>query len=125
MTQLQLLTDWYGIILNVICWSSFVFPILLATYWPWHESDWGKVLISLDLCVGLAVLSSTIRHDWGFPSSLFYESAWLTVLSLTAIPVIGIWRGVMIWRKQRQAALAELVREVEQEPSEPTQEWER
>ena len=117
MTQLQLLTDWNGVIINIICWTSFVIPIALATYWPWHESDWGKILISLDICVGLAVLGATIQHDWGYPSYLFYEFAWLSTLSLTAIPVIGIWRAVMIWRKQRTAALEELEATAEEELS--------
>lgn len=117
MTQLQLLMDWNGIVLNVICWTSFIIPAVLATFWPWHESDWGKILISLDVCVGLAVLPSTIKHDWGFPPYLFYEFAWLSTLSLTAIPIIGIWRAVMIWRKQHTAALSELEETVEHEPT--------
>jgi hypothetical protein len=106
VTQLQLLADWNGVIINIICWTSFVFPAALATFWPWHESDWGKILVSLDLCIGLSVLGVTIQHDWGYPHFLMYEFGWLSTLSLTAIPIIGIWRAVMIWRKQRAAVAA-------------------
>lgn len=117
MTQLSLIVDLDFIGLNIICWTSIAFPLIIATFWPWWESDWGRNLVSKVACLGLAVVGTVIKHDWGFPQRFFYEFAWLQALSLNLVAPILIWRIVLIWRKQRSAVEDEMLAEFKRKRS--------
>jgi hypothetical protein len=103
VTQEQFLMDAAAWIINIIFWSGLVSPILVGTFWPWRESHWGQNIMSFDICVSLALLGSVIKHDWGFPGSWLLGFEWLELVSLSCIPVIIVWRTVMIWKRQRNA----------------------
>lgn len=116
MTQLQLLQDWSGWLLNIITWSSFAFPVVTRLFWNWIESWWGRNLVAFELCLGLGFIGATMQHDWHIPSAshggMFYFFAWLQTASLSFVPVITLWRTILIWKRQRTGAIAQLAEDI-------------
>lgn len=105
MTQLEFLKDWAAIAINVIVWGGLAYPAILRLFWPWHQHWWGRNFVATEVCTALALLGAVVYHDWRPLAHLLFGFYWLQNLSFTAIPIILIWRGVIMFRIQR--ALAE------------------
>lgn len=111
MTQLQLLTDWSGIVLNVAFWVSFALPLLTLTFWRWYETSFGRNLMALDVCIGLGLLGAVLEHDWGLTRHFYLLFGWIAVTSIMLIPFILIHRTWITFKRQRSGAIADLTRE--------------
>lgn len=106
---------------NLINWGAnvaflvpFLFPFYIRLIWAWHKDEWGWNIVTLDMAVSIALLPSFVHRVIGVNvnTALF---AWIVAGSIWAIPIIVIWRSVMIWRKQRHANLVQPAEEEEEE----------
>lgn len=114
MTQLQVLIDLSRIALNVIFWSCVAFP-LIGIFWPWWRSSWGWNIVSLEIALALAVMGSVLQIDFGLRSDHLLSFFWITTASLCLVPVIVVWRAVMILREQYHEARRDLIHEAERQ----------
>ena len=120
MTQLEFLHDWLSIVVNVVCWTSLAFPIVTASFWPWWQSHWSQNVVIYEICIGLATLGTTVAHDWGLPAHSLLAFYWLMAISLTLIPVIVIWRTLILFRSQRSGAEPGIRERIRKQRSERT-----
>lgn len=117
MTQLQLITDlliWGG---GFLFWVSGAFPVVVSVIWPWWQSWWGRNIVSLDVAIALALLPSTLYHQFGVMPST-YLFGWITVGALFGAGIVVAWRTVLIFRTQlaeyRDAQLEEYRNQMEE-----------
>jgi hypothetical protein len=101
MTQEQLAIDLINWGVDVAFLVPFLFPAYIRLIWAWEKDEWGWNIILLDLAVSLAILPTFVHRVAGvrFSTPVFL---WLEAASLWFIPMIIVWRSVMIWRKQRR-----------------------
>lgn len=111
MTQGQLLIDLINDAVAVALPVAILFPLIglprfvagrfkIQGYWPWYHSTWGWNLVVFDLIIGLAVLPAWLHRILGLnPATLYFE--WIEVVSLWSIPIVILWRAILIWRAQR------------------------
>lgn len=102
MTQEQLLAEVGGVLANVTFFTSLLFPVVTAFFWPWWASAWGRNIVSLELGIAVTLLPAVLYRDFGTDSLAL---RWVQVAALATVPLIVIWRVVMIWRAQRAGAL--------------------
>lgn len=116
MTQIQLLIDASEWILNIITWLSLSFPVVVFFFWNWIESWWGRNIVAFEVCLGFATLRATTKIDWNIPAAthgpLFYFLSWLQTAALAFVPVIIVWRIVLIWKRQRAGAIARIAEDI-------------
>lgn len=101
MTQEQLIADLVNWGINAAFLFPFLFPAVVRLYWAWEKSDWGWNIVALDLAVALALLPIFVNHVFNV-SVTGYFFGWLEVSSIWLIPVIIVWRMIIIWRNQRR-----------------------
>ena len=104
MTQAQFLADASEWVVQGAFWCSLAFIAWYSILAPWWRSSVGRAIIALDTAIALATLPSTIGLIFGAEvvASRFFQ--WLTVCAFACIPVITIWRCVIVWRLQRHGA---------------------
>jgi hypothetical protein len=95
------------IILDLLNWGvnaaflvPFLFPLVIRTIWAWEKDEWGWNIICLDLCVASALLPSFV-HKMFQVNIATYFFGWFQVASIWLVPVIIIWRALLIFQKQR------------------------
>jgi len=104
MTQAQFLSDVVKWLVNITFWTSLAFPVVTRPFWPWTRSQWGRNIVALELAIAFTLIGSIMNIDLGWRRYPLVF-AWITTVSLACVPVIVIWRAVMIWRTQRDGAL--------------------
>lgn len=102
MTQEQFLADAGNALENLTFFVSLLFPLVTAFFWPWWESSWGRNIVSLELGIAVTLLPGVLFRDFGVNDLALH---WVQLLALATVPLIVVWRVVMIWRTQRAAAL--------------------
>lgn len=89
------------VLVNVAFLTSVLFAPVVSAFWPWWEESWGQNIVLLELCIAGSLFSSWLFIDFGVNVD---SLQWVTAAFLTLIPLIIIWRTVLIWLTQRQAA---------------------
>jgi hypothetical protein len=100
-------------------WAAVAFPIITAFFWPWWTSSWGWNIISLEAAIGLALLEAVLYVEFGLKPghTPLHILGWTEAAALWMVPVIIVWRGIIIWHTQRHplppdyAAMAAELRE--------------
>ena len=93
------------IIIQVIFYSGFAAPIVMATFWPWWRSELGWSIVAKTLALSCALLGVMLVYWFGptdFAQSAFMQ--WFTVVALAAVPVALWWRVWVIFKTQRDGA---------------------
>jgi hypothetical protein len=83
---------------------SLLFPFVTRFFWPWHQSWWGWNTVLFDLSIAGTLFSSVLHLDFGISDEAL---EWTQVFFLGLVIFNVLWRIVMIWRTQREGALAE------------------
>ena len=94
-----------AVIVQVIFYSGFAAPAVMAAFWPWWRSELGWSIVAKTLCLSLALLGAMLE-SWFGPAD-FERSAvlqWFTLTMLAAIPVIVWWRVWVIFKAQREGS---------------------
>lgn len=102
MTQGQFLADAGIVLANVTFFTSLLFPAVTAFFWRWWASAWGRNIVSLELGIAVTLLPAVLFRDFGTDDLAL---RWVQVTALATVPLIVIWRTVMIWLAQRSGAL--------------------
>lgn len=102
MTQEQFLADAGMWLANVTFFTSLAFPLATAVFWPWWASWWGRNIVSLELGIAVTLLPAVLFRDFGVDSLVL---RWVQAAALATVPLIVVWRAVMIWQTQRAGAL--------------------
>lgn len=79
------------------CWG---FIGVTSFYWPWWQNQVGWSITLKSAAIGLALLPA-MMHEWFGADQRQPFMEWLAVAALAAIPLILIWRAVVIYRIQR------------------------
>jgi hypothetical protein len=77
------------------------FPLVASRFWPWWEDDLGVNLVMMDVAVAIAAFPAFLHYVVGAPLDLV-EYQYLRNIALSAVPVIVIWRTIIIYRTQRE-----------------------
>jgi hypothetical protein len=102
LTQAQVLHDVSEWVIQAAFWCSIAFPVWYTICAPWWRYPVGRAIVALDSAIALATGPTTIGLIFGasvVASSFF---SWLTVFAFGCIPVITIYRGVVVWQVQRR-----------------------
>ena len=83
----------------LLFWVCALFPVIMATFWPWWQSWWGRNIVSLETALSVALLPSVLHREFGINTDTYFYG-WAVVAALFAAAVIVIWRSVMIIRTQ-------------------------
>lgn len=105
MTQFQFLTDWIqdAVIGGFV--ASLLFP-LVGIFYPWWRNSLGWNLISFDAAIAVALLPAFLHKVFGL-MPVGIEFLYIEAFALTAVPLIVLWRTVILWRAQVKGAVAE------------------
>ena len=93
------------IVIQVIFYSGFAAPAVMATFWPWWRSELGWSIVAKTLALTLALLPAMLIYWFGF--NTFTDSRamqWFSICALAAVPVIVWWRVWVIFKAQRDGA---------------------
>lgn len=104
MTQAQLLhiaSEW---VIQLAFWCSVAFPVWYTICAPWWRYSAGRAIVALDSAIALATGPTVAGLIFGAPLVASAVFAWVTVAAFGCIPVIAIYRGVIVWQVQRDAA---------------------
>lgn len=111
MTQSHVL----GIVQNWDIYAAFIipllFPVAIAYIWPWWKDELGWTMVLVDLLLSAALLPSFLHRALGVPINT-YVFQWIVVISVGLIPIVIIWRTIVVFKTQKQA-----VREVRRRKS--------
>ena len=102
MTQVEVLRDWGETAIGVAFWACLLWPAVTAAFWPWWQNQWGWNMVIKTEMIAAALLASALRMEFGVTSR--YALLWVTVLAITAIPLVLAWRTWIIWCSQRDGA---------------------
>jgi hypothetical protein len=104
MSQAQFLHVAAEVVIQAAFWSALGFIALYSVIAPWPRYPIGRALVALDSAIMLATLPTVLGLYFGagLVSGAFFQ--WLTVCAFGAIPVVTVWRMVIVWRIQRRAA---------------------
>lgn len=104
MTQFQFLADWIedAIIIAFVC--AILFPAIGFIY-RWWDSSFGWNMIVFDFAVGLALFPAFLHRVFNV-NATSYAFLYIEALSITAVPVIVLWRVWAIYGIQRAGAVA-------------------
>jgi hypothetical protein len=92
------------VVIQAAFWSALGFVVFYSLIAPWWRYSVGRAIVALDSAIALATFPTTLGRIFGASvvASRFYT--WLTVAAFACIPIITIYRGVIVWRIQRRAA---------------------
>lgn len=82
--------------INVAFWPALLFLLLIGLVWPWWKSFWGINIVSLELAIVLALLSSIIEVDFHYSVEQNVLMGWVSVAALFLVGGIIIWRGFLV-----------------------------
>jgi hypothetical protein len=114
VTQYHLLAD----IINAGVFAAFIVSLLFPLvglpalkfwphwrigFWPWWKTGFGINVVSLEFVIAVALLPSFLHRIAGL-SATTYAFLWLQAVSICLVPVVIIWRAVIIWHAQRDPA---------------------
>jgi hypothetical protein len=100
VTQAQLIRDidqwaiWFSFL------ASALFTPVTSVFWPWWQTSWGWNIVTLELCVSLALLYPWLHYAFGLTVAA-YPFAWMQAASIALVGAVVIWRTVLIWQTQR------------------------
>lgn len=104
MTQLQFLLDWIQYAVVVAFCVSLILPFASMSFWKWWRDSFGINLNLKDFAVALALLAAFLHYVFGInPMETWFK--WLQAVAITAIPVVLVWRFIIIYREQRRGAI--------------------
>ena len=86
--------------IEAIFYASLLFVAAVSCFWAWWKSQLGWTITAKSLALAVATL----------PAMFYYwfhgqDPPWLRDVStaaLWAVPLILIWRAIVLWRVQRQ-----------------------
>lgn len=101
MTQARLLADLSAWVVQLAFWSSLAFVAWYSLVAPWWRYPIGRAIVALDSAIALATGPAVAGLIFGAAvvSARFFQ--WVTVAAFGAIPLITVWRMVIVWRVQR------------------------
>jgi hypothetical protein len=67
---------------------------------PWWRSAIGRNALAMDSALALTLLPSVIHHALGVSSADTPLFAWFSVISFGLVPIVIVWRVVLILRIQ-------------------------
>lgn len=102
MTQEQFLHNYSEVLLNVTFIVSMLFPFVIASWWKWWESQWGKNMVLLELSIAVTILPSILFVDWHIDAAALH---WMQAAGFTLVPIVVIHRTYLIIRTQREGAV--------------------
>jgi hypothetical protein len=104
MTQAQFLHLASECVVQAAFWSALGFIAWYTLLASWWKYSIGRALVALDSAIMLATLPTVLGLLFGahLVAGEFFQ--WLTVCAFGAIPLVTVWRGVIVWRIQRRAA---------------------
>jgi hypothetical protein len=105
MTQLHFLMDWATWASGVAFWVCLTWPLVIATFWKWWQSEWGWNMVSKTELIALALLPTTCVLEFGLREG--WALQWLLVISISLIPVVVCWRTWIIFRGQFEGSTQE------------------
>ena len=82
-----------------IFYSALLFPLVVATFWPWWKSELGWSIVAADVAYAVAVFPAMLSYWFGItlPAWLL----WASVVALWLVPPVVAWRASVLWRVQR------------------------
>lgn len=102
MTQAQSLriaSEW---VVQLAFWSALAFIAWYSICAPWWRYPVGRAIVALDSAIALALGPAVLGLIFGASLVASPAFTWLTVAAFACIPVITIYRAVIIWHVQRQ-----------------------
>jgi hypothetical protein len=104
MSQTQFLLDWVEWAVVVAFCTSLILPFALMPIWKWWKDSFGINLQVKDFAIAAALLAAFLHYAFGLnPMETWFK--WLQAGAITTIPIILIWRFLIIYREQRKGAL--------------------
>lgn len=100
MTQAELIVNFVNWGINVAFIVSLVFPIAIRPIWAWTKHSWGWNIVVLDWAISLALLPVWVHRAFNLNPDT-YLFGWIQAASIWIVPVIILWRAVIIWLTQR------------------------
>lgn len=78
---------------------ALLFATLYSLKAPWWATWMGRNLFAFDMAVAAALTPGTLKYLFGVdPAGAFY--AWFLVVDLTAVMLLILHRGILLWRVQ-------------------------
>lgn len=96
----QHLVDFIEWSVNLSFWSSVLFPLVIASVWPWWKDWFGQTMVAFDLTYASAALSTVMYYDWGLKGTVL---VWVAAIGLATSFLVLIWRTIVIFHEQRKA----------------------
>lgn len=91
----------YGEIVTLSAFFSAVaFVALYSILAAWWRTALGRSIVALDTAVAMTVAPSVLHFLFGVTSLKSETFAYFTLAAFSAIPLIIVWRGWMLWRLQ-------------------------
>lgn len=104
MSEAQFLHDASEVVIQAAFWSALSFIAWYSLWAPWYRTPVGRAIVALDSAIALACFPTVLGLIFGASVIASPWFAWLTVAAFAAIPVITVYRGVIVFRIQRRAA---------------------
>ena len=105
MSQAQVLHDASEWVIQLAFWCSVAFPAWYSIWAPWWRYPVGRAIVALDAAIALATGPTTIGLIFGASVVASPFFTWLTVFAFGCIPVITVYRAVVVYQVQRRAAV--------------------
>lgn len=104
MTWQRFVADYGEIVTLAAFFSAIGFIALYSFVAPWYKSTLGRSIVALDTAVALTVFPSVLHFLFGVTSLQSEAFAFFTLAAFSAIPIIIIWRGWLLWQLQTGSA---------------------
>jgi hypothetical protein len=101
MGQVRVLTDAFGYIVVITFWVTFAFPVVVATFWKWWQTQFGNSYVWKTILLCGATAPSALHKMFGLDirSPAFL---WFVVIDFGMMSPVVIWRGIVLWSEQRK-----------------------
>lgn len=101
-------TDWATAAIQCVFYTSLAFVVLISLFWSWWKTQLGWTIALKSLAIAAAVFLEMLEV-WFGPGFVRDHPGLETVsiVSLFCVPLILIWRLVVLYRIQRAGAMGE------------------
>lgn len=104
MTQESILRDVASYGVQAGFWAAMAFPVVTAFFWSWWQHLWGWTIVALDLAIAMVLLGAVLVIEFGLQpvDETGLVLFWVEAIALCLVPVIIVWRAVLIYMTQRR-----------------------
>jgi hypothetical protein len=82
----------------VAFFTNIVFVAVYSVVGPWWHSGLGRNIVALDTALAMALLPATLHSLFGVSTVSSTAYAWFVDGALACVPVIVVWRMVIMLR---------------------------